>query len=93
MSRINKDEARERVEVAFQLGTLAASPEWQTLKDFMAARIYAEQRRLLNGNIVSLEDYKQTSGWLKGVDEVLRAHQTADSMASEARRILGDDAA
>ena len=72
---------------------MANSPEWQTLKDFMSARVYAEQRRLLNGNLVSLEDYKATAGWLKGVDEVLGAHQMADAMAAEARRVLEGDAA
>lgn len=63
------------------------------LQEFIRSRATAKQNRLLNGHIVSIEEYKKEAGWLSGANDVLRSPELADELAVEAREILGGDAA
>lgn len=88
---LTHDEARERVEVAYQLAELESHPAWAVLRDFVESRAIGKQNRLLGGDVVSIEEYKKEAGWLAGVRDVLTAPAAADKMAVEAREILGGD--
>ena len=85
---MTEEEARERIEVAFQLEQLTQHPGWPVLRDFVQSRAVAKQNRLLTGSITHIEEYKKEAGWLAGANDVLQAPETAEKMALEARRMV-----
>lgn len=85
---MTEDEAREAIEVAAQLQDLQQHRGWQYLRDFVESFAIAKQNRMIQGNITSLEGYREEAGWLKGARFVLTAHQKAADIASNATLFL-----
>lgn len=77
------DELRDLIERNSQIQELTRHPGWPLLVDYMHDRMFKEQRSLILGNARTIEDYRNTTGWLKGVTDTLTA---PDALAEQVER-------
>lgn len=67
-------------------------PGWQFFIDRAHASMYPRQKRLLNGQSATIEDYRTESGWLAGADFVLKVVEHVEAEVELARQSMKEDA-
>ena len=66
------DELRALQEQAFQLEELTRHPGWEVLRDYLESVLMrGDKFRVLNGHMETIEEYKFTTGVLRGIHAVL----------------------
>ena len=80
------EEYRALQEQAHMLDELKRHPGWDVLVDFMETISRAAKLRVLNGKLVSVEDYKSVTGELVGIHKVLDAPAVVMGMLEEEKR-------
>lgn len=81
---LTDDEYREWQETDLLLRTLTSYPEWQALVAFSHERMAATKKAVLNGHYDDIDKYKNQTGWLRGIHDVL---DTADTV----RKVVEDE--
>lgn len=77
---------RALIEQAHQLHELTLHPGWPILVDFMLVKMAADKKRILSGDIVHMDQYREMTGYFNGVHATLNAHETVETLAANARR-------
>lgn len=80
MSLRDDGEYRALQEQAHQLEELTRHPGWPVLVDFMETISRAAKLRVLNGKLMSVEEYKSVTGELIGIHKVLDAPSVVQGM-------------
>lgn len=85
---MTEDDLRQWIEADHLLGELEKTDGYRTLTDLVQGKVAELQRRLLNGNVVSMEDYKLTAGRLAGINDVMTMRdQVVRIIATERQRL------
>lgn len=85
--QVNPD-LRDLIERNAQIQEMTQHPGWALLEDYMRAQMGAKQRSLLLGNADTIEEYREWTGWLKGVSATLDA---PDTLAKQLEREAAQD--
>lgn len=66
-------EIRDLIERASSLAALQQTEGWQHYKDYLLSLTIPVQKRIVLGNYKTMEEYKDASGWLRGVTDATEA--------------------
>lgn len=72
---------------------LTEHPGWQFFIDRCQASMYPRQRRILNGQAATIEDYRTEAGWIAGADFVLKIPEQVEIEVATARAEMNEDKA
>lgn len=65
------EQFHDLIERAHQVSELVDQPGWRVLAEEITRRADAEQRRLLDGQAESVEEYRAWAGWIQGAKAAL----------------------
>lgn len=91
---MNDDEYRALQEQAHLLQELTRHPGWPVLVDFLEVISRSAKKRVLNGNLDSIDAYKSVTGELVGIHKAIDAPSVVAGMLENerARRVERDEA-
>ena len=90
---LNDEEYRALQEQSHLLAELTRHPGWPVLVDFLEVISRGAKKRVLNGNLDSIDAYKSVTGELVGIYKAIDAPTVVASMLEneKARRIENEE--
>ena len=87
---MTEDDLRQWIEADHHLAELEKTDGYRTLTDLVQGKVAELQRRLLNGNVTSMEDYKLTAGRLAGINDVMTMREQVSRIIMTERQRLAE---
>lgn len=85
---MTEEEYRELLEQATLIDDLTKQPGWGAFTDFLINKTLPSRRIITSGSCRTMEEYRETAGFIKGIEWALSAPDHALSLVETAKDLI-----